>query len=94
MVSYIFNRENPQNSEPQNGPRRGLDFIPLVQRCNYCLNPMRRQFGDRKILSPNSLRMGFTFLMDANTSKYFYNLFYGSEANSHNSLKISLELRD
>ena len=21
---YIFNRENPQNSEPQNGPRRGL----------------------------------------------------------------------
>ena len=27
---YIFNRENPQNSEPQNGPRRGLDFIALV----------------------------------------------------------------
>ena len=27
--SYIFNRENPQNSEPQNGPRRGLDFIAL-----------------------------------------------------------------
>ena len=26
---YIFNRENPQNSEPQNGPRRGLDFIAL-----------------------------------------------------------------
>ena len=24
---YIFNGENPQNSEPQNGPRRGLDFI-------------------------------------------------------------------
>ena len=22
---YIFNRENPQNSEPQNGPRSGLD---------------------------------------------------------------------
>ena len=37
--------------------------------------------------SLNCLRMGFTFLMDANTSKYFYNLFYGSEANSHNSLK-------
>jgi hypothetical protein len=27
---YIFNRENPQNSEPQNGPRRGLDFIALA----------------------------------------------------------------
>ena len=27
--SYIFNGENPQNSEPQNGPRRGLDFIAL-----------------------------------------------------------------
>ena len=27
--SYIFNRENPQNSEPQNGPRRKLDFIDL-----------------------------------------------------------------
>jgi hypothetical protein len=26
---YIFNRENPQNSEPPNGPRRGLDFIAL-----------------------------------------------------------------
>jgi hypothetical protein len=26
---YIFNRENPQNSKPQNGPRRGLDFIAL-----------------------------------------------------------------
>ena len=27
--SYIFNRENPQNSESQNGPRRGLEFIAL-----------------------------------------------------------------
>jgi hypothetical protein len=27
--SYIFNIENPQNSEPQNGPRRGLDFISI-----------------------------------------------------------------
>jgi hypothetical protein len=26
----IFNRENPQNSESPNGPRRGLDFIALV----------------------------------------------------------------
>ena len=28
---YIFNKENPQNSVPQNGPRRGLDFIALHQ---------------------------------------------------------------
>ena len=28
---YIFNRKNPQNSEPQNGLRRGLDFIALLQ---------------------------------------------------------------
>jgi hypothetical protein len=27
---YIFNKENPQNSEPQNDPRRGLDFIALT----------------------------------------------------------------
>ena len=26
---YIFNREYPQNSEPQNGPRSGLDYIAL-----------------------------------------------------------------
>ena len=26
---YIFNRENLQNSEPQNGPRSGLDCIAL-----------------------------------------------------------------
>ena len=29
---YIFNRENSQNSEPQNGPRRKLDFIVLVTK--------------------------------------------------------------
>ena len=28
---YIFNRENPQNSKPQNGPKRGLDFIALLK---------------------------------------------------------------
>ena len=29
----MFNRENPQNSEPQNGPRSGLDYIALYA-CN------------------------------------------------------------
>ena len=28
---YNFNRENPQNSEPKNGPRKGLDFIALPE---------------------------------------------------------------
>jgi hypothetical protein len=26
----MFNRENPQNSEPQNGPRNRLDYIALI----------------------------------------------------------------
>ena len=36
----------------------------------------RRSWG-RFCRSPNSLCMGFTFLMDANTSNYFYNYFMG-----------------
>ena len=32
---YIFNRENPQNSEPQNGPRSGLDYIALALTLYY-----------------------------------------------------------
>ena len=35
--TYIFNRENLQESEPQNGPRRGLDFIALRQ---WALSPL------------------------------------------------------
>ena len=35
LATYIFNRENPQNSEPQNGPRRGLDFIALERPHGY-----------------------------------------------------------
>ena len=35
---YIFNRENPQNSEPQNGPRRGLDFIALRYTMHIVIN--------------------------------------------------------
>ena len=34
---YIFNRENPQNSETQNGLRRGLDFIALQFRNPFLL---------------------------------------------------------
>ena len=41
-----------------------------------------------KIVSPNFLCMGFTFLMDANTfKKVFLQLFYGSEAKSYKPLK-------
>ena len=35
---YIFNRENPQNSEPQNGPRSGLDHIALQKYEGMGLN--------------------------------------------------------
>ena len=41
--------------------------------------------------------MGFTFLMDANTSDLFLQLFHGSEANSDKPLKNekkSMELTD
>ena len=41
--------------------------------------------------------MGFTFLMDANTSKYFYNYFMGLNLtiNCHGKIrKKNLELRD
>ena len=29
---YIFKRDNPQNSEPQNGPRREFDFIAFLKQ--------------------------------------------------------------
>ena len=39
---YIFNRENPQNSEPQNDPRSRLDYIALL--CTdylwFCIIPV------------------------------------------------------
>ena len=42
--------------------------VSIFLTSKYCLNPMR---------IPDSLCMGFIFLMDANTSKYFYNYFMG-----------------
>ena len=39
---YIFKRKNPRNSEPQNGPRRGLDFIALIS----CYDPSLTCSGD------------------------------------------------
>ena len=41
---YIFNREYPQNSEPQNGPRSGLDYIALIQVNTHLIN-FFEQFG-------------------------------------------------
>ena len=32
---YILHRENPQNSEPQNGPRSGLDDIALAETAEW-----------------------------------------------------------
>ena len=41
---YIVNRENPQNYEPQNGPRRGLDFIALyaIRVLNWINEPNQK----------------------------------------------------
>jgi hypothetical protein len=41
--SYIFNRKNPQNSETQNGLRRGLDFIALVQTLSLMWSDQLKQ---------------------------------------------------
>ena len=43
-VQYIFNRENPQNSETKNGPRRGLDFIALILSTNpsFVIEPIEK----------------------------------------------------
>ena len=40
---YIFNRENPQNSGPQNGLRRGLDFIALTSRERLLPSTLRKE---------------------------------------------------
>ena len=46
--------------------------------------PKDQRFWGRFCRFPNSLHIGFTFLMDANTSKYFYNY---NKANSNKPLK-------
>jgi hypothetical protein len=51
---YIFNRENPQNSEPQNGPRRGLDFIALDSSAKNTPNAPQI-FGPICLLKPKTL---------------------------------------
>ena len=58
----------------------------------YCLNPIRRQFGDRKISSH-----GIYIPNGCKHFKVFLQLFHGSEANSNKPLKNEkkiLELRD
>ena len=46
---YIFNRENPQNSETQNGPRRGLDFIALVLCIWSSVYPMEETLVNKRV---------------------------------------------
>ena len=61
------------------------------------LNPMQRQFGDRKnFVGLPQTRVGFTFLMDANNSKYFYNYFMGVKQTNKllKNEKKSLKLGD
>ena len=54
-------------------------FNVTLKECLCCLlSKSHAKFGHCKISrSPNSLCMGFTFLMDANISNYFYNYFMG-----------------
>ena len=57
---------------------------------------LSKSHAKRFCRSPNSLCMGFTFLMDANTS-IVLQLFYGNEVNSNEPLKNKnkiLESRD
>ena len=44
---YIFNRENPQNSEPQNGPRSGLDYIPLLKSYQEAPSKLQKISGQK-----------------------------------------------
>ena len=53
--------------------------VPKISTTNiasWIMYPPQRSWG-RFCRSPNSLCMGFTFLMDANTSNYFYNYSMG-----------------
>ena len=61
-----------------------LTFVPGIMSKSHAKTvwgpqnlPKDRRSWGRFCRSPNSLHMGFTFLMDANTSKYFYNYFMG-----------------
>ena len=46
-----------------------------IMICILSKSHVKKFWGPQRFCrSPNSLHMGFTFLMDTNTSKYFYNL--------------------
>ena len=53
---------------------------------------LSKSHGKRFCRSLNSLCMGFTFLMDANTSQYFYNYFIGTKQTLINHWKIKINL--
>ena len=68
---YIFNRENPQNSEPQNGPRSGLDYIALT----FCTGPLNKHkhkhHGCPKVKKFGSASKAKLFLEATKTRPHF-----------------------
>ena len=64
--SYTFNRENPQSSEPQNGQRRGLNFIALKSGIEtFSRNKKKPMFPRRFVQSCQFgfLSMSFKFFL-------------------------------
>ena len=92
-LSNFCNKHNNTKEIIQVGQANNLELI-LTGLCKSHVNKVwgpknlpqdLRSFG-RFCMSPNSLHMGFTFLMDANTS-IFSQSFYGNEVNSNKPLK-------
>ena len=84
---YIFNRENPQNSEPQNGPRSGLDYIAL---------PNTQWGGDSKtliaLLLPNIFLIFYIFYA-YKSSGHDPTRYFSCLCRKFNELRVLLFLR-
>ena len=91
----MFNRENPQNSEPKNGQRRGLDFIALGHNAASWINltSFRNQYSYRRVQQeldglqhPRLAFLIFNTVMQAAASRKVYQ--------SQESLSTVLPLND
>ena len=93
---YIFNRANPQNSEPQSGSRRGLDFIALnfadpevfleLLNCQAKRTKTGQYFVVARITfnnSPNSYfeRSFKSYLLEIFNSDFFEPIFFDNQPN-------------
>ena len=68
---YIFNRENSQNSESPNGPRRGLDFIALVKSVDALSWPAILHSAKIKVTWNNFVWQCFCFCLAFSSSFIF-----------------------